>query len=330
MLHPGKDNLITDVLGIKVGNSHDESVRSGVTVIIPDWPTTASIDIRGGGTGTRDTELLSPDQTVEKVDSIVLSGGSAFGLDAAGGAMNFLQQQNRGFPIGSTRVPIVPQAILFDLTNGGNKNWGPKPPYWRLGYEAAVNNNKKLKLGNSGAGFGAIAGRLKGGLGSASIYVPELDVTIGALSAVNSAGSTLMPTTRAFYAWDAELRNEFGGVAPSPDFDRALVELPKLTNTAKNTTLAVVATDAKLTKLETRRLAIIAQAGISRAIRPSHTPLDGDVVFAISTGAKKLHNRIPELSLIGGHAANCLARSIARGVYEAKSIDKITAYQDLR
>jgi len=329
LLNPGNDNLITDVIGIKVGNSHDESIRSGVTVILPDWPSTASIDIRGGGTGTRDTELLSPDQTIEKVDAIVLSGGSAFGLDAAGGVMNYLQQRSRGFPIGSARVPIVPQAILFDLLNDGDKNWGSNPPYWQLGYEAAENNGKRLDLGNSGAGFGAIAGQLKGGLGSASIYVSEIGITVGALSAVNSAGSTIIPTSKAFYAWDAELKNEFGGVVPPPDFDRTLVKLPKLANAGKNTTLAVVATDAKLTKLETRRLAIIAQAGISRAIRPSHTPLDGDVVFAISTGTKKLHDRIPELSLIGAHAANCLARSIARGVYEAKGTDKITAYQDL-
>ena len=328
LLRSGKNNLITDISSIFVGNSYDEELRSGVTVIMPDCSCVASIDIRGGGTGTRDTELLSPDGTVERVDGIVLAGGSAFGLDAAGGVMHHLQKTGKGLPIKGIKVPIVPQAILFDLLNGGNKDWTDQPPYWQLGYEAASNPKKKFKLGNSGAGYGAIAGNIKGGLGSASIYVPELDITVGAIAAVNSAGSVLIPGTKAFYAWDMELENEFGGILPPENFDKAIVKFPKYSSLHENTTLAVVATDANLTKSETRRLAMISQNGLSRAIRPSSTPLDGDIVFAISTAEKNIQEKVTNIGALGAHAANCLGRSVARAVYEAETLGKISSYRD--
>jgi len=328
LMYPGPTNLITDVPGIQVGNSHDPDLRSGVTVITPTHPSIASADLRGGGTGTRDVALLSPEGTIEKIDSIVLSGGSAYGLDAAGGVMNYLRQQNRGVPIRSTRVPIVAQAILFDQLNGGNKDWGSTPPFWQLGYDAAINEGKSFDLGNSGAGYGAIAGDLKGGLGSASIFIPELEITVGALAAVNSAGSVIMPGDRAFYAWDSELKDEFGGLIPTSKFERSLVIIPEVAHLGENTTLAVIATDAILNKMQTRRLAITSQNGMGRAIRPSHTPLDGDMVFAIATGSKELKDPIRDLAVIGGHAANCLARAIARGVYEAETIGDLKAYRD--
>ena len=328
MFKPGTNNLITDVPGIQVGNSHDTELRSGVTVIIPDSACVASIDIRGGGTGTRDTELLSPDGTVEKVDGIVLSGGSAFGLDAAGGVMHHLQNLNRGLPIKEVRVPIVPQAILFDLLNGGDKSWSDVAPYWQLGYDAAFNLKKEFKLGNNGAGYGAVAGNIKGGLGSASIYIPNLDITIGAIAAVNPAGSVLIPGSEAFFAWDMELGNEFGGMEAPENFDKSMVEIPKHSSLHENTTLAVVATDANLTKPETRRLAMIAQNGVSRAIRPSSTPLDGDIVFAISTGKQDIKEKVRNLGTLGAHASNCLARSIARAVYEAETLGEIVSYRD--
>ena len=322
-------NLITDVQGISVGNKENYELNSGVTVVIPDHPCIAAVDIRGGGSGVRDTELLGLDGTVERVDAIVLSGGSAFGLDAAGGVMAYLKEIGRGLPVGANRVPIVPQAILFDLENGSNKSWIGQPPYWNLGFEAARSTREKFSLGNIGAGLGARAGGLKGGLGSSSYFIKELNITVGALVAVNSAGSVLFPGTRTFYAWDSELNNEFGGLYPSKDVNKEKVEVPKYSNSYQNTTLAIIATDAQLTKAETRRLSIIAQDGLGRAIRPAHTPLDGDTVFSIATGFEPLNDPIRDISLLGGYAANTLARAIARGVYEAKGINNIKSYSDL-
>ncbi|MBB44656.1 MAG: peptidase T4, partial [Rhodospirillaceae bacterium] len=265
-----------------------------------------------------------------KVDAIVLSGGSAFGLDAAGGVMAYLRNINRGLPIGSVRVPIVPQAILFDLENHSAKSWQTRSPYWKLGFDAASSPSKTFSLGNVGAGMGANAGSIKGGLGSSSFFIKELGLTVGALVAVNSAGNVLYPKTRAFYAWDTELNNEFGGVHPPKDIDKEIVQLPRNTSLGQNTTLAVIGTDAKLTKAQARRLAIIAQDGLGRAIRPAHTPFDGDTVFTIATGRQNLENPIRDLSLLGGYASNSLSRAIARAVYEAQSINNMTAYSDLK
>ena len=323
-------NLITDVPGISVGNKESKELTSGVTVILPDRASIAAVDIRGGGSGTRDTELLGLDGTVEKVDAIVLSGGSAFGLDAAGGVMAYLRDINRGLAIGSVRVPIVPQAILFDLEEYSAKSWHKRPPYWELGFEAASSTSRDFSLGNIGAGLGAKAGSIKGGLGSSSYFIEELGITVGALVAVNSAGNVLFPETRTFYAWDCELNDEFGGIHPFKEINKEAILLPKNTYSGQNTTLAVIATDAELTKAQARRLAIISQDGLGRAIRPAHTPLDGDIVFSIATGRQKLKDPVRDLSLLGGYASNSLARAIARAVYEAKSINNITAYTDLK
>lgn len=328
MPSPGPRNAITDVPGIRVGNAEDPSVRSGVTVILPDVPAVAALDARGGGTGTRDTELLSLDGTVEHVHAVVLSGGSAFGLDAAGGAMSWLAQRGRGFGVGGAVVPIVPQAILFDLSNGGDKDWGPEPPYWSLGHRAADAAGLDFSIGNAGAGLGAKAGALKGGLGTASIFISELGVTVGALVAVNCVGDTLLPGTDIFFAWDMEVNGEFGGRRPSGVFDPSEVRVPKAARAGENTTIAVVACDAALTKPQARRLAVMTQSGMSRAVRPAHTPLDGDTVFALSTGEATLEDPVRDLALLGGHAANCLARAIARGVYEATSLGAIIGYKE--
>ena len=321
-------NSITDVPGLLVGNAEDHRARSGVTVVLPEQPAVAAVDARGGGTGTRDIELLGLDGTVEHIHAVVLSGGSAFGLDAAGGVMSWLAARNRGFSIGATIVPIVPQAILFDLSNGGDKDWGPEPPYWSLGHQAVDAADRDFQLGNAGAGLGAKAGALKGGLGSASMEVEDLGITVGALVAVNCVGDTLLPGTDTFFAWDMELNHEFGGRRPGADFDPGAVRLPKHARAGENTTIAVVACDAILTKPQARRLAVMAQDGLARAIRPAHTPLDGDVVFAIATGHRPLEDPIRDLALLGGHAANCLARAIARGVYEATSLGGMIAYRD--
>ncbi len=324
----GPTNSITDVPGLLVGNADDLRVRSGVTVVLAESPAIASIDIRGGGTGTRDTELLSLDGSIKEIDAIVLSGGSAFGLDAAGGAMSWLREQNRGLPIGNFRVPIVPQAIIFDLLNGGQKNWGRFPPYWNLGYLAIQNTDKTFPLGNIGAGMGAQAGLLKGGLGSSSVYIDNLGVTVGAIMVSNPAGEVLFPNTDTFFAWDMERNGEYGGKTPPHNFERGKVEFNVKSQHSKNTTIGIVATDAILTKSELKRFAIIAQDGIGRAIRPAHTPMDGDIIFSISTGKKNLLNSAHDLSTLGAHAANCVARSIARGVYEAKTLGENKAYQD--
>jgi L-aminopeptidase/D-esterase-like protein len=328
MTSPGPRNAITDVPGIRVGNANDYRARSGVTVILPDAPAVAAVDARGGGTGTRDTELLSLDGTVERVHALVLSGGSAFGLDAAGGVMSWLAQRGRGFGVGGTVVPIVPQAILFDLSNGGDKDWGPEPPYWSLGHRAVDAADLEFAIGNAGAGLGAKAGALKGGLGTASVFIAELGVTVGALVAVNCVGDTLLPGTETFFAWDMEIDQEYGGRLPGGAFDSSEVRVPKAARAGENTTIAVIACDAALTKPQTRRLAVMAQDGLARAVRPAHTPLDGDTVFALSTGETALEDPVRDLALLGGHAANCLARAIARGIYEATSLGEIIGYQE--
>ena len=312
-------NLITDVPGIRVGNAGDAKLGSGVTVVVFEKPVTASVDVRGGGPGTRETALLDPAQTVEGIDAIVLSGGSAFGLDAASGVQAWLREQGRGFQVGEARVPIVPGAILFDLLSGGDKNWGRYPPYRELGYEAAKHARADFALGSVGAGLGATTANLKGGIGSASAKT-RAGITVGAIAAANAAGSMTIGNTRHFWAAPFEQNAEFGGHGwPSSPPDDALAFCSK-GYPGENTTLAVVATDAKLTKAQANRLAVMAQSGLSRAIHPVHTPLDGDVVFAAGTGTTVLPDPVFALSELGALAAHVLARAIARGVYEATAL----------
>ena len=312
-------NLITDVPGIRVGNAGDAKLGSGVTVIVFEKPVTASVDVRGGGPGTRETALLDPALTVEGIDAIVLSGGSAFGLDAASGVQAWLREQGRGFQVGEARVPIVPGAILFDLLSGGDKNWGRYPPYRELGYEAAKHARADFALGSVGAGLGATTANLKGGIGSASAKT-RAGITVGAIAAANAAGSMTIGNTRHFWAAPFEQNAEFGGHGwPSSPPDDALAFCSK-GYPGENTTLAVVATDAKLTKAQANRLAVMAQSGLSRAIHPVHTPLDGDVVFAAGTGTTFLPDPVFALSELGALAAHVLARAIARGVYEATAL----------
>jgi D-aminopeptidase len=312
-------NLITDVSGIRVGHAIDEKLGSGATVVVFDRPATASIDIRGGGPGTRESALLDPAQTVEGIDAIVLSGGSAFGLDAASGAQAYLREQGRGFAVREARVPIVPAAILFDLLSGGDKNWGRYPPYRELGYEAARSAGADFALGSAGAGLGATNVNLKSGIGSASAATSG-GITVGMLVVVNAAGSVTVGDRAQFWAAPFERGREFGGRGfPDPLTADDLAFRSKGAP-GQNTTLAVVATDAKLSKPQCHRLAVMAQTGLARAIYPVHTPLDGDVVFAAATGEKPLSDPIYGLSELGTLAAAVLARAIARGVYEATAL----------
>jgi L-aminopeptidase/D-esterase-like protein len=317
-------NLLTDVPGIKVGHADDIRLGSGSTAVIFDEPAVASIDVRGGGPGTRETALLDPAQTVEGIDAITLSGGSAFGLDAASGVQAWLREQGRGYAVRSAKVPIVPAAILFDLLNGGDKDWGRFPPYRELGYAAAAAADRDFALGSVGAGTGATTVNCKGGIGSASAHTASGHV-VAALAAANAAGSMLVGSGPWFWAAPYERDAEFGGRGLPDVFPAAALEPRTKGNPGENTTLVVVATDAILTKAQAKRLAVMAQSGLSRAIYPVHTPLDGDVVFAASTGRRPLADPTLGLTALGTLAANVVARAIARGVYEATALPVVNA-----
>ncbi len=326
MSGPGPRNLITDVPGLTVGNAGDDALRSGVTVVLPEAPAVAAVDVRGGGPGTRETDLLDPAGLVQAVDALVVSGGSAFGLAAADGVMGWLKAQGRGFAVGGARVPIVPAAILFDLNNGGDKDWGSDSPYHRLGAQAVESAGADFALGNVGAGLGATAGPLKGGLGSASMR--DGAVTLGALVAVNSLGCVTFPEDPSFWAWPFEQASEFGGLPPPRTVPRPEALSALAPPEAGNTTLAVVATDAVLTRVRAKRLAVMAQDGLARAIRPVHTPYDGDTVFALSTGQRALEDPEADLARLGMLAADCLARAVARAVFEAESLGGVVSYRE--
>lgn len=311
-------NLITDVAGVLVGHADDAEVASGTTAIIFEEPAVASADIRGGGPGTRELDLLDPVATVDRIDGLALSGGSAFGLDAGAGVQAWLAEQGRGFAVGPARIPIVPGAILFDLHSGGDKNWGRFPPYRDLGYLAAQNAAKEFNLGTVGAGYGAKTQNLKGGIGSASATTPD-GFTVGAIAAVNAAGRVTVGDGPHFFAAAFEHNKEFGGKG-FPKAGLESISLALKGDTGQNTTIALVATDALLTKAQAKRLAVMAGAGFAMAIHPVFTPLDGDAVFAAATGKKTLNDPVHALARLGALAAQCLARAIARGVYEATAL----------
>ncbi|MCC5966536.1 MAG: P1 family peptidase [Natronohydrobacter sp.] len=309
---PGARNLITDVAGLRLGHAQDDSLRSGVSVLVADQPMRAGVHVMGGAPGTRETELLAPDRLVQEVDALVLSGGSAFGLDAASGVVEGLRAMGRGFAVADMRVPIVPAAILFDLGNGGAKDWTLNP-YAALGRAALDAAGADFALGTAGAGYGATTARLKGGFGSASWVLPS-GVTVGAAVAVNPVGCVTMGQGPEFWAAPFEVGSEFGGLGVGV---ADAVPVTKLAREA--TTIAIVATDAALSQAQLTRMAIAAHDGIARAIVPAHTPFDGDLVFAVSTGVGA-EVEAPALLEIGHAAACCLARAIARGVYEAQAM----------
>jgi L-aminopeptidase/D-esterase-like protein len=312
---PGPRNLITDVPGLLVGNADDPVLKSGVTVLGADSPFVASVHVMGGAPGTRESDLLAPDKSVGAVDALVLSGGSAFGLDACSGVVAALRAAGRGLRVGPAQVPIVPGAIIFDLLNGGAKDWDENP-YPALGRRAFDACGTDFALGTAGAGTGALTAMLKGGLGSASLVL-EGGVTVGALVVVNAVGSVTTPGERHFWAAPFEVGDEFGGLGPDP---RGGLIGPYPSRKARlvhgNTTIAIVATDAALSKAECHRLAVAAHDGIARAVVPAHTPEDGDLVFGVATGTRPAPAP-GERWLIGHAAAHCLARAIARAVHHA-------------
>jgi L-aminopeptidase/D-esterase-like protein len=328
-LKPGQRNLITDIAGLRVGNASNSKIKSGTTALICDVQNTASVHVMGGAPGTRETDLLSPENTVQSVDSFILSGGSAFGLDAATGAQSALIEQDKGFEIHGIRIPIIPSAIIFDLTNGGDKDWGKTNPYRELGFQAANNAKQDFELGSHGAGYGALTGGpglgLKGGLGSASTVMHN-GITIGALVAVNALGAPTVGESRHFWASPFEHGDEFGGLGsanlPCHESRATRIKFRDNQSQGANTTIGIIATDAELSKAACKRLAIAAHDGFARALWPAHTPLDGDLIFAVATGgsgqkADSLNDQI-EMSAI---AASTMSRAIARGVYAATDHD---------
>ncbi|MEM9733948.1 MAG: P1 family peptidase [Pseudomonadota bacterium] len=324
-MQAGKRNLITDVPGLTVGQAQDENLKSGVTTLLCEMENRASVHVMGGAPGTRDTELLSPQNTVEKVDALCLSGGSAFGLDAATGVQSALREQGKGFAVAGQHVPIVPAAILFDLINGGNKDWGRHPPYRNMGYESVANAGADFDLGSVGAGTGAlVGGNLKGGLGSASTILPS-GHTMGALVAVNALGRPTMGDNAHFWAAPFEIGNEFGalGIATVSPAEAQTLRI-KFRETAKpqtNTTIGIIATDAPLTKAQCQRLAMAAHDGFARALWPAHTPLDGDLIFAISVGELGDPVGLDAQIDLSAIAASTMSRAVARGIYEATAAE---------
>jgi L-aminopeptidase/D-esterase-like protein len=336
-IRKGARNLITDVDGIHVGNAGSLATRSGVTVILPEARAVAGVDVRGGAPGTRETDALDATCLVDAVDAIVLSGGSVYGLDAASGATAWLGARGRGFGMGEAALvaPVVPAAILFDLTNGGDKNWDEVPPYNEWGRAACAAADKGFALGNAGAGLGARAGTLKGGLGSASA-VTDGGLQVGALIAVNPFGSAVIPGSECFWAAPYEIDAEFGGRGLPQTMEGLATRHPLLGTKGEaaaqaggNTTIGCIATNAALTPAEARRVAIMAQDGLARAIRPIHTPFDGDVLFVLATATRPLDPAIRALEIlqIGSIAADCVARAVARGVYEAETLGDSIAYR---
>lgn len=331
MFRPAPRNLITDIAGLTVGHATDEKVASGVTALLctPGW--TAAVDVRGGGPGTRETDALAAENLVGRAHAVVLAGGSVFGLGAADGVAAALSSQGVGLVLrpGSPAIPIVPSAVLHDLANGGDKQWGLEPPYRALGINAAAAASEDFALGSVGAGRGAMAGFIKGGIGSTSLDLGD-GLIVGALVALNAVGSALMPDDKTYWAWPYEIDREFGGRGgpqgpvdlsdPAPDQSR-LLEIGRLQPGA-NTTLAVVACNADLTTVECRRVAMMAHDGMARGVRPAHTPFDGDTIFALASGAAPLGGtltRAAHIARIGSAAADCLTRAIGRAVHHSAS-----------
>jgi L-aminopeptidase/D-esterase-like protein len=327
------NNLLTDITGVRVGHAGDPDLASGVTAVIFDRQVVAAMDVRGGGPGTREGALLDLANTVEKIDAIALSGGSAFGLEAGGGVQAWLAEQGRGLNVRGAVIPIVPGAICFDLLNGGNKKWGRFAPYRDLGYAAAAAATTSFTLGSAGAGLGALTANLKGGIGSASAQTGN-GVKVAALVVVNALGSVTVGDGPWFWAAPFEVGSEYGGrglpASFNPDMLKMRIKGGAAATEAENTTLAVVVTDAELTKTQAKRLAMIAQTGFARAIYPVHAPMDGDVLFAAATGERPIDPLIG-LTELGMVAANVVARAIARGVYAATALPlsgALPAWQD--
>ncbi|WP_042423619.1 P1 family peptidase [Streptacidiphilus anmyonensis] len=330
-------NSLTDVPGFRVGHAHraGDGALTGVTVVLaPEGGAVAAVDVRGGGPGTRETDALDPRNLVQRVDAVLLTGGSAFGLDAAGGVVGWLEERGRGFRVGaepSQVVPVVPAAALFDLGRGGD--WKARPDA-ALGRDAAdAATDAPVAQGNVGAGTGAVVGGLKGGIGTASVRLPS-GATLGAVVAVNAVGSAVDPATGELYAARFGRPGEFPDLRAEPSAPSTADEGPSL-----NTTLVVVATDTTLTKAQAQKLAGTAHDGLARALRPVHLLSDGDTVFVLASGARPLplpegdpafavHLEAGALNELYAAAADTVTRAIGHAVLAADSVGEFSSFRD--
>ena len=305
----------------RIGQAHDAQVKTGVTVIVPDAPASASVDVRGGGPGTREISALQDGGLIEQVHAIVLSGGSVYGLAAADTVTAWLGAQRIGYAPGPATVPvspIVPSAILFDNANGGDKDWGLQPPYSALALKACEALQSRAAEGAAGAGHGATAGVYPGGLGIAT--EESGGIRVQAVIAANPVGSPFLPNTDCPHAWIYEREGEFGGRRPPTNYtwsDPQDTKLAFLKGAGQSTVIGAVLTDAALTQKQLKRLAIMAQDGLAMSVQPSHTPLDGDTIFALSLGDKSCERPV-ELAELGAAAARATARALTRGVLAAQ------------
>ncbi len=318
----GQRNALTDIDGIRVGNAEDHIARTGVTIVRFDHALRCAVDVRGGGPATRETHAVGSDGTLGIAHAIALSGGSVFGLGAADTVATKLSAQKEGIvPVaGTPPVPIVPAASLYDLNNGGDKSWGEGPPYGRLAAQAMEYASKEVKCGSVGAGFGALAGAWLGGLGTVSLDLGDRGA-VAAMVAVNSIGSPVMPSGDCFWAWPFEVGQEFGGLQPNPS-SRISDPLPRDAKggvaVGQATCIGIIAISVPVDRASLRRIAIMAQDGLARAIRPSHAPFDGDTIFAVCPNMPSIADT-EEILHLGSAAADCVARAVARGVWEASA-----------
>ena len=327
MIAPGPRNSLADIAGLMVGNAEHHVARTGVTVVLADPPALVAVDVRGGAPGTINTAGLALGGLIREVHGVVLSGGSTFGLEAATGLTAWLAARGRGFSGWGPVIPLVSGAILFDLVNGGDKEWGEEPPYRSLARQAAEAAGPDFALGNAGAGLGAVAGPLKGGLGTASAFDPATGITLAALAAVNPVGSVTMPGSPTMWAWHLEQNGELGGQLPPAAATGHVFETKR--GIGQATTIGVIATDAHLDREDLLRLAVMAQDGYAYAVRPIHSPFDGDTIFALSTRAVPPPVRADLLVRLGAVAADVMARAVMRGVYEARDLGELRSYQSV-
>jgi len=317
-----RHNLITDLPGIRVGHVQDYELRTGVTVLLFDKPVVASGSFLGGAPALRESALLEPEMAIEGIDTIVLSGGSTYGLDATSGVQARLRELYTNFLItdGKIRIPIVVQASLFDLANGGNKDWGRYSPYAEMGYRAAaIAKAGPFTLGTVGAGTGATTATLRGGLGSASAITPA-GHTVSALIAVNAVGTATIGDGPHFWAALFEQGHEFGGLGVPPHLTTRDLQLRTKPDYVAGTSIGVIATDATLSKSQAKRMAILAQDGVARGVYPAHLPEDGDAIFGVSTRTAPAPATPEEWREILHASTQVTARAIARAVYEAASL----------
>ena len=331
-------NLITDIPGIQVGHAEDNKIGTGVTIITGDKPFSAAVDVRGGGPGTRETDMLNLENSIGRADAIVLSGGSAFGLDACAEVQDLLRHDNKGYKVGKAVVPLVPGAVIFDLNINDKPHVniiGEHSPWRKLANKAYKSINTDFLLGSFGAGCGATTATLKGGQGSSSYsqtFSHGREYVVGAIVINNAVGNPLLNEGPHFLSANLEIGNEFGGYGVSKDlYDNILraKRLPSSTeqnenfnNISSNTVIGVVATNAPLTRSNLKRLAIMAHDGIARSLSPSHTPMDGDTIFAITT-CQNIEEQLLEnvdILALGARASDCVARACNRAIYEAEAI----------